>query len=150
RGLRGSLNLREGDQMAALSSIESLSFGLSKWLNAVVQTALLEYLAPETGPAGEGRKVQLRQVIPELETLPEDVQKIRRRMDVHHDRYPDPPMRPLRISENVSLFDPNVAIQSAFKNALLARRCGLVTSWTAQPARPLSHSTDLVIQLDPT
>jgi hypothetical protein len=148
RGFSSSLRPKERAEIAELSSIPSMSVGLAKWFNAAVQTALLEYLVPDEGTVAKARKAQLLKMVPELDTLPDDVQKIRRRMDVKYDKCADL-QRPRRATDNVNLRDPNVAVQAAFKNALVARQCGFVSAWMAHPARPLVNSTDLVIELDP-
>ena len=134
--------------------LDSLSFGLAKWVNSSARAALLESIRGAGDDAGTGRVGVVSSLTDSMGEIRAGIGKIVRRVTT-------PERRDGTLRETIQLMakdgeagsevdgtDPNVAIQAALKTALLARECGLVTNWTGQSQAPIPSDRDYVIQLD--
>ncbi|MCP1289661.1 hypothetical protein NK214_05600 [Chromobacterium sp. S0633] len=127
-------------------SDQSVAYARRRWLHAGVQSALLHLLRNRV----EIANIELQATPSDISKLHRDIGAVARRLDPATTA-PRPSGSKFRIqggpNGGASADDPNVAIHAALTEELVARACGLVTSWTADSAAPLKG--DYVLVLDP-
>jgi hypothetical protein len=149
---RSVADLDTGDDMY---SIDAASLGLARWLDAAVHSSLVEALHSNVDREHPNAYRRLGMDAVAMTGVQDVIAKISRRMTVTGDSslagQSNDNLKAVSgagVDRDVSKLDLNVAVHAALKSDLLARSCGLSSSWAIETDFAVGGDRDWVIQID--